>query len=313
MIETHGLTMHFGPLTALRDASFHVGQGEILGLLGPNGAGKSTVMKILTTYLRPAAGTATISGFDILKEPLQARRKIGYLPENLPLYPNMETGEYLKFIARARDVHGAQLRQRLDWVVEKTGLESMFYRPIGELSKGYRQRTALAQALIHDPEVIILDEPTTGLDPHQILEIRHLIKELSATKTVLFSTHILQEVEAIAQRVVIINQGSIKALGTIPELATRAGVKTWGLATIKAPGDEIAMALTSANVAAVNVLYAAEGWTRLRFTALDPTAALETLSTLCAAQAWPVRELTLPEPSLEEIFLALTNAEQLGC
>lgn len=312
MIETHNLGMHFGPVTALKDATFRVEQGEILGLLGPNGAGKSTIMKILTTYLRPSTGTATICGFDVVRDPLQVRGKIGYLPENLPLYLQMEVGEYLDFVARARGLHGALLRERLGWVLEKTGLTPMFHRPIGELSKGYRQRTALAQALVHDPEVIILDEPTTGLDPHQILEIRGLIKDLAATKTVLFSTHILQEVEAIADRVVIISQGAIRAQGTTDELAVKAGARAWGRAEINAQGADITAALNAAGITDMEILREAEGWTRLRFTALDPMAALEKLSALCAAKSWPLRELTLPDPSLEDIFLALTRAEQVA-
>lgn len=310
MIETHNLGMHFGPVTALKDATFRVEQGEILGLLGPNGAGKSTIMKILTTYLRPTTGTASVCGFDVLRDPLQVRRKIGYLPENPPLYLQMEVGEYLDFVARARGLHGARLRERLEWVLIKTSLTPMYRRPIGELSKGYRQRTALAQALIHDPEVIILDEPTTGLDPHQILEIRGLIKDLAATKTVLFSTHILHEVEAIADRVVIISQGAIKAQGAMGELAAKAGTRIWGRAEIKAKGADITAAMQAAGVTDTEVLREAEGWTRLRFTAPDPDTALENLSALCATKSWPLRELSLPGQSLEDIFLALTRAEQ---
>lgn len=310
MIDAQHLGMLFGPVTALEDATFQVGRGEILGLLGPNGAGKSTVMKILTTYLRPTRGTATVCGFDVHKEPLRVREKIGYLPENLPLYLQMEVGEYLDFVARARGLSGKKLQERLEWVLIRTGLPPMYYRPIGELSKGYRQRTALAQALIHDPEVIILDEPTTGLDPHQILEIRSLIRELAATKTVLFSTHILQEVEAIADRVVIISQGSIKAQGTIDELAAKAGSRRAVQATIKAPFSELTENLRHIGGESPELVHDADGWSQIRFTALDPVAAVEQFSSLCVQNAWPIRELHLTGQSLEEIFLALTRAEK---
>jgi len=310
MIDAQNLGMQFGPVTALADATFQVRQGEVLGLLGPNGAGKSTVMKILTTYLRPSRGSATVCGYDVTAAPREVRRRIGYLPENLPLYLQMETGEYLDFVARARGLHGARLRERLEWVLSRTGLVPMFHRPIGELSKGYRQRTALAQALVHDPEVIILDEPTTGLDPHQILEIRGLIKELAASKTVLFSTHILQEVEAVADRVVIISHGSIKAQGTLDELALRAGVSSHGLAEIRAPFTEIAPALSAAGMERIERLQEREDWTRVRFAALNPAAAMERVAAICAGNAWPLRELSVPGTDLESIFLALTQAEK---
>lgn len=310
MIEAQHLGMQFGPVTALADASFDVRQGEVLGLLGPNGAGKSTAMKILTTYLRPTSGSATVCGFDTVREPLQVRRRIGYLPENLPLYLQMETGEYLDFVARARGLSGARLKERLEWILDRTGLVPMFHRPIGELSKGYRQRTALAQALVHDPEVIILDEPTTGLDPHQILEIRDLIKELAATKTVLFSTHILQEVEAIADRVVIISQGEVRARGTLEELALLAGVRTRGMAEIRASFTEIGPALDAIGLAQAEVLREGDGWTRVRFAAADPGVDMEKVAALCAEKSWHLRELTMAGTSLEEAFLALTHAEQ---
>src|SRR5688572_24719489 len=174
--------MSYGMVRALDAATFREDKGEVVGLLGSNGAGKTTTMRILTTYLVPSAGTATVAGFDVVKEPLEVRRRIGYLPESLPLYLAMEVSECLEFVGRARGLRGAELKSRVRWVVEKCGLDAMFHSPVIQLSKGFRQRTALAQALVHDPEVVILDEPTTGLDPHQILEIRKLIRELAATK-----------------------------------------------------------------------------------------------------------------------------------
>ncbi|MDR1519854.1 MAG: ABC transporter ATP-binding protein, partial [Planctomycetota bacterium] len=201
MIEAENLTMRYGSILALDQASFTVEKNGVAGLLGPNGAGKSTTMRILTTFLAPTSGTARISGFSIADNPVEVRRRIGYLPENPPLYTDMETAEYLEFVARARGLAGNRLRQRMGWVTERCGLGPVFRTPIRFLSKGYRQRTALAQALIHDPEVVILDEPTSGLDPRQIGEIRALVAELAASKTVILSTHILQEAEAMAARV----------------------------------------------------------------------------------------------------------------
>jgi ABC-2 type transport system ATP-binding protein len=306
MIDAQHLGMQFGPVTALADATFDVRQGEVLGLLGPNGAGKSTVMKILTTYLRPTRGSATVCGYDTVREPLQVRRRIGYLPENLPLYLQMETGEYLDFVARARGLSGARLKERMEWVLVRTGLVPMFHRPIGQLSKGYRQRTALAQALVHDPEVIILDEPTTGLDPHQILEIRDLIRELAERRTVIFSTHILQEVEAIADRAVIISQGEVRARGTLDELALLAGVATRAVAEIRAPFAEIAPALEASGAGRPELLDEQDGWSRVHFAA----AGREEVAALCSGRSWPLRELSVRASSLEEAFLALTQSEK---
>ena len=215
MITVSDLCMHYGPVVALHKATFNVERGEVVGLLGPNGAGKSTTMKLLTTYLYPTFGNATVGGKSIRNEAYEVRKLIGYLPEVLPLYPDMEVRAYLDFVGRARGLRGGRLRQREAWVVEHCGLRPMYRKLVRELSKGYRQRVALAQALIHDPQVVILDEPTSGLDPHQIQEIRQLIRQLARDKTVLLSTHILQEVEAVADRLVIINAGRIVGDGTL--------------------------------------------------------------------------------------------------
>ncbi|OGX04157.1 MAG: hypothetical protein A3G87_08930 [Omnitrophica bacterium RIFCSPLOWO2_12_FULL_50_11] len=222
MIEVKSLTMRYGNFVALSNVSFQAREREILGLLGPNGAGKTTAMRILTTYLYPTSGTAKIDNDDILENPLAVRRRIGYLPETAPLYPDMQTEEYLTFVACARGLNGSKLLERLRWVREACGIESIWKHSISEISKGFRQRVGLAQALIHDPKVLILDEPTTGLDPLQIIDIRKLIKELAKEKTIIFSTHILQEVEAIADRIVIINEGVVVSQGTQQELANEA-------------------------------------------------------------------------------------------
>jgi ABC-2 type transport system ATP-binding protein len=218
MIKTEKLGMRYGPVRALNDVSFEVKQGEVIGLLGPNGAGKSTTLKILTSYIYPTYGTAYVNGIDVRENPIPIRQMIGYLPEQLPLYTDMEVGEYLRFVGNARSLYGGNLTKRLEWVTEKCGLKPVYRKLIHQLSKGYRQRTALAQALIHDPQIVILDEPTSGLDPHQILEIRSLVKELAQQKTIIFSTHILQEVQAITHRIIIINRGKIVADGTVEAL-----------------------------------------------------------------------------------------------
>jgi ABC-2 type transport system ATP-binding protein len=219
MIDVKDLSMHYGPVTALESVSFRANPGEVLGLLGPNGAGKTTAMRILTTYLYPSSGTAKVDGIDILTNPIEARRRIGYLPETVPLYTDMRVDEYLIFVGKARGLESSKLTERLEWVKNACQLGSVWKHLLSELSKGFGQRVGLAQALIHDPKVLILDEPTSGLDPIQIIEIRSLIKSLAREKTILFSTHILQEVEALADRIVIINEGKLVAQGTKRELA----------------------------------------------------------------------------------------------
>ena len=218
LIDVERLSMRYGTTQALTEVSFQVRRGEIVGFLGPNGAGKSTVMRILTTVIVPTSGTARIGGHDVCTSPLPARRMIGYLPEQVPLYTEMQVDEYLTFVGRSRGIRRADLSTRLAWVAARCALTPVWKRPVGELSRGYRQRVGLAQALIHDPAVLILDEPTTGLDPLQIIEIREFLKSVASDKAILFSTHILQEVEALAHRIVIINAGRTIADGTLQTL-----------------------------------------------------------------------------------------------
>ena len=218
MIDVQSLTMRYGSFVALDQFSFQARDHEILGLLGPNGAGKTTAMRILTTYLYPSSGTAKIDGLDILENAVEVRKRIGYLPETAPLYTDMRVDDYLKFVGEARGLQGAELAKRLKWVKDACDIGFIWKHTISELSKGYRQRVGLAQSLIHDPKVLILDEPTSGLDPLQIIGIRDLIKNLAKEKTIIFSTHILSEVEAIADRIVIVNEGKMVAQGTLQEL-----------------------------------------------------------------------------------------------
>lgn len=237
MINIQNISMKYGPTVALDKVSFTVKDGEILGLLGPNGAGKSTLMKILTTFIVPFSGTAKMGGFDVAIDPLKVRELVGYLPETVPLYMDMRVDEYLRFVGEARGLSGKKLSERLDWVREACGLTSVWKHGIHELSKGFRQRVGLAQAIIHDPKVLILDEPTNGLDPVQIIGIRKLIKSLATQKTIIFSSHILQEVEAVADRIVIIHEGRIMVQGTREELVEQA--REFGVLTAKPSLEEI--------------------------------------------------------------------------
>ncbi|GAB1398295.1 gliding motility-associated ABC transporter ATP-binding subunit GldA [Saprospiraceae bacterium] len=215
-VVVKGLTKYYGDQAALRNISFEVEKGEVLGFLGPNGAGKTTTMKILTCFINQSEGSALVNGYDVEKQPLMVKRSIGYLPEGNPLYKDMYIKEYLHFVGSVFKV--PKLSKRVDEMIEQTGLTPERNKLIGQLSKGYKQRVGLAQALIHDPQVLILDEPTSGLDPNQLVEIRHLIKELGKQKTIIFSTHIMQEVQAICDRVVIINKGEIVADDSIETL-----------------------------------------------------------------------------------------------
>ncbi len=243
MIEAKDLTMYYGDFLAVDHVSFSIDTGEIVGLLGPNAAGKSTIMKMLTTYLYPTSGSATVMGKDIINEPLEVRKITGYLPEILPLYPGMEVQDYLTFCGKSRGLSGEEFTKRLDWVKERCGLKPVFRQPIVELSKGYKQRTGLAQALIHDPAVVILDEPTSGLDPHQIIDIRDLIKELAEERTVVISTHILAEMEVLSNRYIIIDHGTVAGDGSLDDLKTRAE-KTGKLDNPDPSLEDVFLALT---------------------------------------------------------------------
>lgn len=222
MIQVNQLSKSFGVIQAVKSISFEAKEGEILGFLGPNGAGKSTTMKMITCFIPPTAGTATVCGFDILKNPLQVRQNIGYLPESAPSYEEMLVEEFLRFTGEVRGLGGADLQKRVDRVLEETALQEVRFQTIDTLSKGYRQRTSLAQSLLHTPPVLVLDEPTDGLDPNQKHEVRTLIARISEKRTILISTHILEEVEAVCSRAIIIASGKIVADGTPEELLARS-------------------------------------------------------------------------------------------
>jgi ABC-2 type transport system ATP-binding protein len=235
MIEVRDLTKNYGKVKAVQNVSFSVGKEQVLGFLGPNGAGKTTIMKILTGFHFPSSGSALVDGIRIDEDPVEVKKRIGYLPESIPLYEDLTVDEYLAFIAEARLIPAPERKTAVDACLEACGLSAYRGRKIDALSKGYRQRTGLAQAILHDPPILILDEPTNGLDPNQIIEIRSLITELGKRKTVLLSSHILQEIEAICSQVLIINEGKIAAQGTTEEIAgTMKGGDTWEL-MLKAP------------------------------------------------------------------------------
>ena len=238
MIEAQRVSKRYGHIEAVRNVDFSIGKGEVVGLLGPNGAGKTTLLKILTGYHFPTSGSVSILGYDIYTESMKIKSEIGYLPENAPVYPDLNVHEYLEFIADVRGLSVADKKRRLSAVIEETGLASVVYRPIATLSKGYQQRVGLAQGLIHAPDLLILDEPTTGLDPHQIIEIRNLIKTVGREKTVILSTHILQEVEAVCSRVLIMNKGEIVAQGSTEAIRSSIQGDAVYIATIRGAETE---------------------------------------------------------------------------
>ena len=307
MIDARSLSMSYGTVQALRDATFHAVPGEVVGLLGPNGAGKTTAMRILTTYQRPTGGSATVAGFDVAQDPLEVRRRIGYLPESLPLYLAMEVRDSLAFVGRARGLRGSELKARIDWVVDRCGLDRMFHTPCLHLSKGFRQRTGLAQALLHDPAVVVLDEPTTGLDPHQILEIRSLVRELAETKTVILSTHILQEANALADRLLVMSDGHIVGSGTPSELREQAGVNASVVVALAGSGTGAAGRLSA--LPGAGSVEPGDGEDGRAVFSIDEVDAglVGQVGELAHAQGWTVLELRRDPGSLEEVFLRLTH------
>ena len=307
-IVVDGLAKNYGDFWALNGISFDVEPGEIVGFLGPNGAGKTTTMKILTCFMAASKGTAKVAGHDVYDESEKVRKKIGYLPENVPLYEEMMVYDYLKFIAEIRGVPSDRRRERIKKVVQLTGLEGMITRDIRELSKGYRQRVGLAQSIIHEPEVVILDEPTSGLDPNQIIDIRDLITEIGREKTVIFSTHILQEVAAVCDRIVVIDHGEIVADGTVEELAARVTDRDSGLLVTAPTAAATRSSLAKLpGVKAVEEIHVMNGHTQFRLDCRDVEVARTAL--FAGAAQLQVTEVTQHQPSLEDIFRALTSGE----
>ncbi|MDR0722831.1 MAG: ATP-binding cassette domain-containing protein [Treponema sp.] len=315
MIEVQGLTKRYGPVEAVRGISFTVGTEQVLGFLGPNGAGKTTIMKILTGYHFPSAGTALVAGISVQEDPVEVKKRIGYLPESVPLYGDLTVDEYLSFIADARRVQRNARKEAIQSSLAACGLEQVAGKPIETLSKGYKQRVGLAQAIVHDPPILILDEPTSGLDPNQIIEIRNLIKELGKRKTVILSTHILQEVEAICSQVLIINEGRIAAQGRPEEIAgTLKGTDTWEL-TLKGgdlPGITEKVRQLTGDGAAVSLQDAEiPGTVYLRFTLGRDTEPIdgERIFDWAVAAGLKILRMNQKKLSLEDIFVKLTGEE----
>ena len=302
MVEIEHLTKTYGTQNAVDNISFTAGKGEIVGFLGPNGAGKSTTMKIATGYLPPTAGTVRVAGYDVLANSLEVRRHVGYLPEHNPLYLDMYVHEYLEFIGSVHGLRGSGLRTRVAELVRRVGLSREQNKQIGALSKGYRQRVGLAQALIHDPDVLILDEPTTGLDPNQILEIRQLIREVGEDKTVIFSTHILPEVTALCSRVLIISRGKLVADSPVAELAARAAGET----VVRAEFEGAVEMIKLAKLPGVRHVEAAPDGAVLLRTA-PGTDVRAAVSRLAGQEGWILLGLRQEQQSLEEVFGELTK------
>jgi ABC-2 type transport system ATP-binding protein len=308
VIEVQHVTKQYGRVTAVDDVSFRVERGEILGFLGPNGAGKTTTMRILTGYMPATEGKAFVAGYDVFTHPLEAKRRTGYLPEMPPLYPDMTVREYLDFVARIKGVPTAERKTRVASVMQRTHVADMTDRHCSKLSKGYRQRVGLAQALIHNPEVLILDEPTAGLDPKQIIETRQLIRELAGDHTIVLSTHILPEVAQTCQRVVIINKGRVVAVDTPDNLTARlTGAETLYV-QLDAGGAEAGPVLAA--VAGVSRVLASDGGFEVE--SERGTDVRRELARTIVNRGWGLLELRPMRMSLEEIFLQVTTDETEG-
>lgn len=307
MIKVHELSKRYAGHTALNSVSFEVGRGEIVGFLGPNGAGKTTTLRILTSYLPPSSGRAEIDGLDIFKHSLEIRRRIGYMPENVPLYNDMRIKEYLRFRAALKGLRGKSLRTATGEVMERCGLQAVRRKMIGTLSKGFRQRVGLADALINNPPLLILDEPTNGLDPNQIREVRTLIKELGDDHTILISTHILPEVEMTCGRVIIINQGKIQASGEPRNLAGQ--MRSAGTVRVELKGDPQFIKTKLNGLPAVRKVSLERSENDWHFYVLKVEAnkdVRESIDHLARKERWPLRELSRKGVSLEDVFADLT-------
>lgn len=309
MIQVEGLTKRYARNVAVDHVSFSVEKGQIVGFLGPNGAGKTTTMRMLTCFMPPTEGTATVAGFDVIKQPLEVKKRIGYLPETPPLYPDMEVGEYLQFVARIKGIPEKEVLKRSEDAAARCFVKDVWGKLIGKLSKGYRQRVGLAQAIIHNPDVLILDEPTSGFDPKQILETRDLIKSLAGDHTIVLSTHILQEVKAMCESLVIINKGKIATSGRIEDLTRRNGA----VLEVSVPtGATEASVLTEpfssiSGVTAVNATDDGGLW-RIDVDTETNEDLRPRLASIALGKGWNLYRLDAAAVSLDEMFLRLTAA-----
>lgn len=316
MIKVEGLTKRYARHVAVNDISFEVEKGQIVGFLGPNGAGKTTTMRVLTCFLPPTSGRAEVAGFDVMEKPQEVKRRIGYLPETPPLYPEMEVDEYLMFVGRLKQIASADLAGRVDDVLEKCAIGDVRKKLIAKLSKGYRQRVGLAQAIIHNPEVLILDEPTSGLDPKQIIETRELIKKLSGEHTIILSTHILSEVENSCQKVIIIAQGQLVATDSVENLTNRMRGSEAVAVEFEAPGvsqsDAQQRLEQVAGVSRVIAKEARDSRCLFEVESLQGRSVRSDLARAVVGAGWNLTELRPVGLSLENIFLQLTESTPKG-
>ena len=323
MIEVQNITKNYGPFQALKDISFQVDKGQIVGFLGPNGAGKTTTMRIITCFMPASSGRITVAGYDVFKESREVRKRIGYLPENVPLYPEMTVTKYLKYMAKIRSVPRSNTKEQLDNAIEACGLTERRHQIIGQLSRGFRQRVGLAQALIHEPDVLILDEPTSGLDPRQIVEIRELIKTLGKERTILFSTHILPEASMTCERLIIISRGQITGdvqlkdgravskQGDTTDTDTENAPVTSSILSLEVAGaaaDDILNALTDIpDVIQVEQIDTGTDDTATFHLHYTPTTDIRAeVAETVVGRGWRLLEMHTTERSLEELFLSLT-------
>lgn len=315
MITVKELTKRYARTTAVDHISFEVVKGQIVGFLGPNGAGKTTTMRMLTCFLPPSSGAVTVAGFDVLEKPMEVKKRIGYLPETPPLYPEMETIEYLRFVGKLKGLSGSELNQRVDYVLERCAIGDVKNKLLGKLSKGYRQRVGLAQAIIHNPDVLILDEPTAGLDPKQINETRDLIKSLAGSHTIILSTHILPEVEQTCEQVVIINKGKLVATDSVRNLQARARGAESVLVEVSGRNGNLEPSTVQQKLERVSgvsrVLCKQQVDSRALFEVESQKGSLVRgdLARAVVESGWDLNELRPAAMSLEEIFLQLTKTD----
>ena len=314
MIEVKNLTKNYGSFAALKGISFHIEKGEVIGFLGPNGAGKTTTMRILTCFMPPTGGRAIVAGYDVFSDSLAVRKRVGYLPENVPLYHEMTTHGYLKYVAKIKGTPQKELTNRIDYVMNACGLLDRQHQIIGQLSKGYRQRVGLAQSLIHNPDVIILDEPTSGLDPRQVIEIRELVKELGKDRTIILSTHILAEVSLTCERVIIINEGEIAgdillSNGSVSSIerasGTQASLNNSNTLDLEIHGNPQEIESELAEIPGVDVIDIRDSIYRVSYP-IDVDLRSNISSTIIA-RGWKLLEMRSIEMTIEEVFLRLTS------
>jgi ABC-2 type transport system ATP-binding protein len=316
MIKVDGLTKRYARTVAVDNISFEVEKGQIVGFLGPNGAGKTTTMRVLTCFLPPTGGTANIAGYDVIEHPMEVKKRIGYLPETPPVYPEMEVSEYLNFVGRLKGITSADIHKRVDEVLGRCAIGDVRSKLIGKLSKGYRQRVGLAQAIIHNPDVLILDEPTSGLDPKQIIEIRELLKQLAGEHTIILSTHILSEVEHSCERVIIISQGKLVAIDSVANLTNRLRGSEAVAVEVEAvdgrpnPSDVLGKLEQVSGVSRVVMRESKDGRLLFDIESLQGRQIRADVARTIVNAGWNLSELRPVGLSLEDIFLQLTTSEK---